>query len=174
MFKGKILIAMVVLALAAGCAKKSTIDTAAQPPAPAVQAQAEGTQSPSSEPNRPAAVAVESSAVAGLAKIYFEFDSYTLSAEARQVLQNNAEWLRLNPTVRLIIEGHTDERGSDAYNLSLGERRARAAREYLATLGVDQKRVSILSFGEERPVADGQGEEIWGQNRRGEFVPAPM
>jgi len=86
--------------------------------------------------------------------IYFEFDSTTLSQEARDTLTENAEWLKQDPARRLTIEGHTDEVGTDEYNLALGERRARAALEYLKNLGVEADRVDVLTYGEEKPASD--------------------
>lgn len=107
----------------------------------------------------------------GLRTIYFDFDRYSLRDDARRALDANAETLRSNPNMNIVIEGHCDERGTDEYNLALGERRAQAAREYLVRLGIDASRISVISYGEERPVAPGHDEESWALNRRGEFVP---
>ncbi|HWO57095.1 MAG TPA: peptidoglycan-associated lipoprotein Pal [bacterium] len=107
----------------------------------------------------------------GLKTIYFDFDKYNLRDDARRVLDANAEILRNNPEMNILIEGHCDERGTDEYNLALGERRAQAAREYLIRLGIDPSRINVISYGEERPVAPGHDEESWALNRRGEFVP---
>lgn len=114
---------------------------------------------------------VGSGDAAGLRTIYFDFDRYTLRDDARRVLDANAEILRSNLSMNIVIEGHCDERGTDEYNLALGERRAQAAREYLVRLGIDPSRISVISYGEERPVAPGHDEESWALNRRGEFVP---
>ncbi len=100
--------------------------------------------------------------------IYFEFDSSVLGTEARQILESNARSLRNNAAVT-IIKGHTDERGSDAYNLALGERRARAAFNYLVTMGIAPERLSIISYGEEMPADAGHREASWAKNRRVEF-----
>ena len=105
-----------------------------------------------------------------LMDVFFAFDESTLSPEARRVLEQNAEYLRRNPQARVQIEGHADERGSTAYNLALGDRRATAAKQYLVSLGIDPSRISTISFGEEKPFAIGQNEEAWAQNRRGHFV----
>ncbi|HEY8368890.1 MAG TPA: peptidoglycan-associated lipoprotein Pal [Thermodesulfobacteriota bacterium] len=105
-----------------------------------------------------------------LMDVFFAFDESTLSPEARRVLEQNAEYLRRNPHARIQIEGHADERGSTAYNLALGDRRATAAKQYLVSLGIDPSRISTISFGEEKPFAIGQNEEAWAQNRRGHFV----
>ncbi len=107
----------------------------------------------------------------GLKTIYFDFDKYNLRDDARRQLDANAEILRNNSDMNIMIEGHCDERGTDEYNLALGERRAQAAREYLVRLGIDASRINVLAYGEERPVAPGHDEESWALNRRGEFVP---
>jgi peptidoglycan-associated lipoprotein len=104
-----------------------------------------------------------------LRRIHFDFDQFTLSADAREILAGNAAYLRANSGQRIVIEGHTDERGSDEYNLALGERRARAALNYLVSLGIAADRLSILSYGEERPLVAGRDESAWSQNRRAEF-----
>ena len=97
---------------------------------------------------------------------FFGFDSYSLDADARAALDVSARWLRDNPDVQVVIEGHCDERGTEQYNLALGERRANAAREYLAALGVGGSRVTQVSYGEEKPFEEGSSEEAWQQNRR--------
>ena len=114
---------------------------------------------------------VGSGAARGLKTIYFDFDKYNLRDDARRQLDANAEILRSNMDMNIVIEGHCDERGTDEYNLALGERRAQAAREYLVRLGIDASRINVISYGEERPVAPGHDEESWALNRRGEFVP---
>jgi len=105
-----------------------------------------------------------------LQKIYFNFDSATLSDQARSALSKDAELLAKQPAVKLRIEGNCDERGSDEYNMALGERRAKAARDYLVNLGVSAERLSTISYGEEKPVDPGHSEEAWAKNRRDEFV----
>jgi peptidoglycan-associated lipoprotein len=114
-------------------------------------------------------VAPELASVAGLQRIQFAFDQHTLSDQARETLAGNAAWLKANPGARVVIEGHCDERGSDEYNLALGERRALAAQNYLVSLGIAASRLSTISYGEERPLTPGQSEEAWEQNRRAEF-----
>lgn len=97
--------------------------------------------------------------------IYFEFDSSTLSQEARTELEQNAEWLKQDPARTLTIEGHTDEVGTTEYNVALGERRAQSAHEYIVRLGVDASRVRVLSFGEEKLASSEDS-----QNRRAMFI----
>jgi peptidoglycan-associated lipoprotein len=100
---------------------------------------------------------------------YFDFDKYNLRSDARAALEANARLLRDNPNVKVLIEGHCDERGTVEYNLALGEKRARAAMDYIASLGVDGSRLEIISYGKERPVALGHDESSWSKNRRAEF-----
>lgn len=102
-------------------------------------------------------------------KIHFAFDSYELNSEAREILKKKAEILEKYKNIDLVIEGHCDERGTDEYNLALGERRARAAYEFLILLGIDADRLNIISYGEERPIAEGHNEQAWAKNRRDEF-----
>jgi len=101
---------------------------------------------------------------------YFDYDSYRISAEGRTALSTNAEWLKANPNATVQIEGHCDERGTTEYNLALGERRANAARDYLVRLGIDRNRLSVISYGEERPADPGHDESAWSRNRRAAFV----
>lgn len=105
-----------------------------------------------------------------LEKIYFNFDSSALSEDARSTLSSNAALLTKNPHAKIRIEGNCDERGSAEYNLALGERRAIAAHQYLVTLGVKPARLSIVSFGNEKPSVRGSNEAGWAKNRRDEFV----
>jgi peptidoglycan-associated lipoprotein len=107
--------------------------------------------------------------LAAMENIYFDFDKFTLSAEARKTLADNAEYLKANSGTQVVIEGHCDERGSDEYNLALGESRALAAKNYLVSLGISAKQLSVISYGEEKPAAMGSNEEAWAKNRRAEF-----
>ena len=102
-------------------------------------------------------------------RIYFDFDSYELKPEARAKLKRKAEIMKDNPELNMVIEGHCDERGTEEYNLALGERRARSAYEFLILLGVDSERLEIISYGEERPLNPAHNETAWAENRRAEF-----
>ncbi len=138
----------------AGCAKKEPVEPAPAPePQPTVSQPAEPTVA------KPAANSV-----------YFAFDSSELDASARATLDAWAAWLNANPDVRIKVEGNCDERGSREYNLALGQRRADAVRDYLASQGVSASRIDTVSFGEERPVCTGTGEACWAQNRRADIV----
>ena len=101
---------------------------------------------------------------------YFDYDSYSLRADAREALKTNAVWLKKNKAVKVQIEGHCDERGTTEYNLALGERRANAARDFLTKLGVPKARLSVISYGEERPSDPGHSDAAWSRNRRAVFV----
>ncbi len=103
-------------------------------------------------------------------RVFFAYDSYSLTPEAQQIVAQQAEWMKRYPNVRLSIEGHCDERGTREYNLALGERRANAVKTYLTAQGVDMSRVSTVSYGKERPAVMGSSAEAWAQNRRGVAV----
>ncbi|HNH47335.1 MAG TPA: peptidoglycan-associated lipoprotein Pal [Myxococcota bacterium] len=103
-------------------------------------------------------------------RVYFDYDSAVLSAEAKRGLDANLQLLKEYPELRLEVQGHCDERGSTEYNLALGDRRANAVRKYLKAAGIAASRVKIISYGEERPLRPGESEDSWSQNRRAEFV----
>ncbi|MFH0729471.1 MAG: peptidoglycan-associated lipoprotein Pal [Pseudomonadota bacterium] len=102
--------------------------------------------------------------------VYFDFDSATLTAQAQDVLNQKHQWLLSNSAGQVTIEGHCDERGSNAYNLALGDRRAQSAKSFLAQSGIPESRLSTVSFGEEKPVDPGHTEAAWAKNRRAHFV----
>lgn len=105
-----------------------------------------------------------------LGDVQFDYDSYDLREDARQTLRSNAEWLKANAGARVEIEGHCDERGTVEYNLALGAKRAKAAKDYLATLGIGGERLSTISYGEELPLCRDMSEGCFTQNRRVHFV----
>jgi peptidoglycan-associated lipoprotein len=157
-----LLIAGCVLALAA-CGKKAPKDL---PPPPAdTSAQTgtgtgTGTGAPIKGSQEDFVASVSSD------RIFFDTDQYDVDAQDQQTLQSQAAWLQQNPNVRVTIEGHADERGTRDYNIALGERRANAAKNYLASLGIDPSRINTVSYGKERPAALGSDEAAWAQNRR--------
>ena len=102
--------------------------------------------------------------------VYFDFDNATLDYQAQELLKQKAMWLRDYPEANVVIEGHCDERGTNAYNLALGERRAESAKAFLVNLGISDARLTTISYGEEKPLDMGQNEESWAKNRRAAFV----
>lgn len=164
---------MVVGALMGGCAGKAKMDegqTASPAPAPERQVAGQDTSGAAelrvTESSAPAASSEEGK----LTAVYFDYDSYVLSEESRKDLARNAQWLKNHPEAKLTIEGHADERGSDEYNMALGEKRAQMAREYLEGLGISAERLITISYGEEKPAVQGSDESAWSKNRRAEFL----
>jgi peptidoglycan-associated lipoprotein len=175
-FKKMTLAAMVGAALLAGCAKKPPPPPPSEPPPPAVEAPV-----PAPEPVVQAPVVVEAAERRARIEarmgetfktIYFAFDQSTLSAEGKATAEAIAQLMQEAPEITLRIEGHADERGTNEYNLALGERRAQAVQQYLASYGIDAGRVSVLSYGEEMPASEGKDESAWSLNRRAEFTPS--
>lgn len=164
-------IMMAGLALAvAGCAhqQKETVETTAQPaPAPAPKPQVQVTPTAPTDDG-----AAELDQVLRSTIVYFDFDSDVLKADGQQALQRMSEVLRKHPALKVRIEGNCDERGTEEYNLVLGERRAAAARKYLLALGAGEQQVDTISYGALRPANVGHTEEAWSQNRRDELTVA--
>jgi peptidoglycan-associated lipoprotein len=113
----------------------------------------------------------DSGKIDGLGTINFAYDSASIDSDARKTLASNAGWMKTNAKYSVQIEGHCDSRGSVEYNLALGERRAKSVRDYLTSLGVDKKRLSIISYGKEKPLDLGDTEAVHARNRRANFVP---
>lgn len=109
----------------------------------------------------------------GLEKVFFNFDSAALSDQARQSLVKDADLMKETEKTKIRVEGNCDERGSDDYNLALGEKRAKAALQYLVSLGIPAERIASISYGKEKPVATGHDEASWNKNRRDDFVVVP-
>jgi len=105
-----------------------------------------------------------------LKDIHFDFDRYDIRSGDTEILKENAALLMNYPKVKIQVEGHCDERGTNEYNLALGERRANAAKRYLLSLGISSDRISSISYGEEKPLDAGHNEEAWAKNRRGHFI----
>ena len=147
--------------LLAGCPKKPEVATGApraEAPAPVPEAR------PEPAPPAPAA------AKEPLQDVFFDFDKAVIRDDGKKSLNENIQWLKANPAVQIRVEGHCDERGTNEYNLALGERRAKVVRDYLVAGGIDAKRISTVSYGEERPFVQGHDESAWKGNRRGHFV----
>jgi len=148
-----------------GCASKTTSDevTVTTPVEAPVQPESTLKNTPmqrAAEPEKP---------VAELEKIHFDYDQYDLSPQARAILNNNAEVLKTMSEWSVVIEGHCDNRGSDEYNMALGDRRAQEVKNYLVRLGVSADRIKTNSYGEEMPVDSSRNEIAWAKNRRAEF-----
>lgn len=149
---GLVLTMVVALGAGFGCAKKQSVSDV--PPSD----------------NSAAAAAIERAAQAitdGI--VYFEFDKFNIQDQYREVLRQKAELMKAYPSIRVRIEGNCDARGTQEYNLALGERRARAAYEYMVMLGVNPSQLEIISYGKERPAVEGTGPAVWSKNRRDDF-----
>jgi peptidoglycan-associated lipoprotein len=153
------------LGLTAACSKKEVVEL---PPPPQDSPQV-------AQPTQPTVPAYQGPvpgsredflAKAGSDRVFFDTDAYDIDATDRVTLDAQAAWMQQYPTVTATIEGHCDERGTREYNLALGDRRANAAKNYLASRGISPSRLSTISYGKERPAAMGSDEESWAQNRR--------
>jgi len=189
---------MVVGVAMVGCAKRPATTTAAAAPAPSGVTETTASRAPeptpapstaapsgagTAQPSAPAGGAATAPAtrpdvktftsVKDLNDIHFDFDKYDIRAGDAKILDANAQWLKSNPNHLLLIEGHTDERGTNEYNLALGERRAKSAMNYLVAQGVQASRITIISYGEERPLCTEQTEACWARNRRDHFLVKP-
>ena len=153
------------LVLTAACAKKKPADLPPPPPAEAPQTAAEPTPPPPSNTMVPGSRA-DFLQQAGTDTVLFATDASDVDAEAQAILTRQAAWLAKFPNVSVTIEGHCDERGTREYNLALGDRRANAAKNFLVNAGVSAARLSVISYGKERPAAAGSDEASWAQNRR--------
>lgn len=157
---GLVLTLALILATGFGCAKKQVAAT----PEPAPMGSED-------DPARRAQLEALARAqqIITDAKVYFDFDKFDLKTDSKDVLKQKADVLKKFPAIRVLVEGHCDERGTQEYNLALGERRARAVYEYLVMSGVNAGQLEMISYGEERPAVEGHNEAAWAKNRRGEF-----
>ena len=146
-----------------GCQKKAV--SQAKAPAPAAAPAPAPAPAPKAAPMAPA----PSGWNIAQNNIYFEFDKSTLTPMAQDTLMRHAAWLRENADATITIEGHCDDRGTNEYNLALGDRRADSAKAFLVDLGIASSRLTTISYGEERPLMKGQNEEAWSKNRRAHF-----
>lgn len=163
-----------------GCPKKAEVTSAPETPkeeaAPAPEAPKEEAKPEAKPVEQPAAkeeVKEQAAAAAeGLQPIYFDFDKSFVRADAKSVMKANAEWLKANPKVKIRIEGNCDERGTIEYNQALGQRRAASAKKYLTDMGISSGRISLISYGKEKPACSEHNEECWQKNRRDDLVVA--
>jgi len=182
---------VLVLALfLVGCPKRPATTSAAAPapgaPAPGTPGAGPSVAGPGapgapSAPGAPGAPAApgrpgtppaprEFTAIAALTDIHFDFDKYDIRPGDAKVLDENATWMKSNPNSLILIEGHCDERGTNEYNLALGERRAKSTMNYLVSQGVQANRITLISYGEERPQCSEKTEACWAKNRRAHFL----
>jgi len=183
--------------IAAGCAKRPATTQVSSAPAPtgaATTTPGTPTAAPAPASSEPATAAPtpgsgstaapapapgarpspkEFIAVAEMRDVFFDFDKYDVRPSDAKILDANAAWLKTNAEHLVLIEGHCDERGTNEYNLALGERRAKSTMNYLVSQGIQASRITIISYGEERPVCTEKTEECWAKNRRAHFLVKP-
>lgn len=164
-----LLLAAAIGALLAGCASKPKPGPAPAAEPPPAYSEAPPSTAPEGQPPAYASLQAELAATAG-DRVYFAFDSDLIDAEARDTLRRQAEWLRTRTDARVRIAGNADERGTREYNLALGARRAAAARQALIGFGIPAGRIDTVSYGKERPIDSGSGEEAWARNRNAHTV----
>lgn len=168
----KILLVTVVLALVSGCSLFRKKDSNSGSDSVRTETTANGSsESYDNSPVNLNATGSDSGSIAGLQTVFFDFDSSTLSASEKEKLVGNIEWMKKNSQYKMTIEGHTDARGSSEYNLALGERRANAVRQIMTENGLSSSRLTIVSFGKEKPLVNAETEEAMAKNRRANFVP---
>jgi peptidoglycan-associated lipoprotein len=175
----KILIVLLMIFVAAGCAKKYVApsqepavqkETAKQQPVEPVKKEMVKEMVEPKEAKLQGSAVSTTEEMSALKDVLFDYDKYNIRDDARPVLDNVASFLRKNGTINILIEGHCDERGTNEYNLALGEKRAKAAKDYLISLGVMPARLSIITYGEEKPLCTEHTETCWQKNRRAHFV----
>jgi peptidoglycan-associated lipoprotein len=151
--------------LIAGCAKKPKVE----PPTKTTPTETKPADKPSDKPTTEGP-GVNTEPSSKFMAIYFDFDKYNLRDDAKANLKRNIDVMKAESDLKIIVEGHCDERGTVEYNLALGERRAKSARDYMVSMGIKGDRISTISYGKERPALYGHDEEAWAKNRRDEFV----
>ena len=172
---------MMVLILGAftlwGCPKKAEVTSTPEPqkeaaPAPPAKEEMKAEQ-PAPVAEAPVKEEVKEAAPMapmGPQPVYFDFDKSFIRSDAEAIIKANADWLKANPTANIKIEGNCDERGTKEYNQALGQRRASSAKKYLTDMGISAHRISLISYGKEKPVCGDHTEECWQKNRRDDFV----
>jgi peptidoglycan-associated lipoprotein len=180
---------LIFAAIFPGCARRPVTAAASAPP-PIAAPLAPGTPPPAAAPPPALAAPLPSPpapappgvarpspkdflATADLKDIHFDFDKYNIRPKDAELLSANAQWLKVHPNYLVLIEGHCDERGTNEYNLALGERRAKSAMNYLIAQGVQARRINIITYGEERPLCREKNEACWSKNRRDQFLVKP-
>lgn len=158
-------VGLLSLIVAVGCASRKQVSTPV--PEPTEPPVTETAPPPSTDTAPPASDEGTSTA---LQDAYFDFDDASLRDDAKNALEGNAKYMERNSGMAVVVEGHCDERGSVEYNIALGEKRARAAKDFLVSYGVTASRITTISYGKERPFDPGHSEEAWAKNRRAHFV----
>src|SRR6185369_12481873 len=151
-----------------GCSSRKQVTTADTTPPPPPPTETNTPPPPPSEP--PSETTAETNTATGLEDAFFDYDAADIRNDAKDALTNNGKYLSSHGSSNIVIEGHCDERGSVEYNLALGERRARAAKDFLVSYGVPATRLTTISYGKERPFDAGHDESAWAKNRRAHFV----
>jgi peptidoglycan-associated lipoprotein len=164
----RLTVVLIALALGACKGKQTQTDTPIENQGAAAQTT---TPTIDATPMSFDAAGSDSGKIAGLKTVFFAYDKSVLDETAKKDLQANADWLKKNGNVKLQIEGHCDNRGTIEYNLALGERRANTTKSYLVSLGIPTDRLSTISYGEEKPLVQGDNEAAWAKNRRANFLP---
>lgn len=162
-----------ILLFVANACTRGTLKPAEEPPSTAAQSGGgEAAAAPQEQAMSQEQLAREGmmSAEEALKTIYFDFDKSDIREDQRETLKQNAEWLKTNSGVVIQIEGHCDERGTNEYNLALGQRRADSTKNFLVSLGISAERILTITYGEEKPVDPGHDETAWAKNRRAQFV----
>lgn len=170
------IVLVLAVLVSSGCAKRATTQPETQPSQKQAEAGAEkvtekkvgaGGESITSKDTEGTGMAAKE----GLFEdVHFDFDKYDVKDNDKPTVKAVADWMSKNTAARLSVEGHCDDRGTNEYNLALGDRRAKAVKDYLVSLGVPSSRVDMISYGEEKPLCKDQTEECWAKNRRGHFV----
>jgi peptidoglycan-associated lipoprotein len=153
--------------LTTACKAKAPKTTESARPAPLASTEV---KAPSASPTDVGAPASTDSFGKSIRDAFYDYDAASLREDARAALAKDAEWLKSHPAARVIIEGHCDERGTDEYNMALGDRRANAAKEYLAALGIDESRFKTVSYGRQRPFCTDENDACYQENRRAHFL----
>lgn len=164
-YRWLVLVLVIAVMIIPACAKKQVTPVekpAEQIPPPVV--------TPPSEQPAEQAPAIEEAAEIALEDVFFDFDKYSIREDYKQVLVKNAELLMANPSKRIRVEGHCDERGTNEYNMALGEKRAKAVIDFYTTYGIKSDRLSMISYGEEKPFDTGHDETAWAKNRRAHMM----
>jgi len=177
--KGMLLFSFVVLVGLLslwGCPKKAELNSTSDAQKETITAPATPVATPASGAESAAAMRSDGSnekataTTAGMKPVYFDFDKSIIRDDAKDAMHTNVEWLKAHPQAKIDIEGNCDERGTKEYNQALGQRRAASAKKYLIAMGVSPSRISLISYGKEKPVCTENNEECWQKNRRDDFV----